>query len=232
MPESKKSPAKRAPAKKKPPAKRKAGTRGARTAAKSAAASATKKNADAAAKRAKDAGAKGSGERLSAAKKLLRNSAIMARKAQRVTNAAIAAEFDITERSVERIVADMRTVPSPLDELPMQILEELTTGLRISIGDYERMAFAWFDVNQSAALGAKKAADETRARLGALLAEVGKLPTNLELFRSEMEMQRIAEEMVGMMRAVAAGEKDAAEAVEFFRGLLDAREQRQLPAGA
>jgi transcriptional regulator with XRE-family HTH domain len=189
-----------------------------------------KKVADAASKAAKEAGA--TGKRLTAAKQQLRDSAIVARKAQGLTAPMIAAEFGITTRTVERVLADRRSVRSPLDDSPMQLLEELAVGFRLAIGDYEAMAVSWFDTNQAASLGAKKAADETRARLASLLADVGKLPTNLELFRSEMEMQRIAEEMVNVMRAVAAGEMDVSEAVEFFRGLLRERAQAQLPEAA
>lgn len=228
-PAAKKAPAKaKAAAPAKAPAKR--GPRRTSARSKLATGAATKKSADKAAAAAKRAGARGA--RLSAAKRQLRDSLIMARKAQGVSNAVAAAEAGVTERTVERIIADRRGVGSPLDDSPGQLLDELAIGFRLSIGDFEAMALAWFDTNNSASLGAKKAADETRARLSALLAEVGKLPENLELFRSEMEMQRIAERMVGVMRGVAAGEMDASEAVDFFRGLLAEQAQRQLPAGA
>lgn len=228
--------AKRKPAAKKPAARKSDATAKARsprrssTRAKNATAGEAKKVGDAAAKAAKDAGA--TGKRLTAAKTQLRNSAIAARKVQGLTNAMIAAEFGITERSVERVLADQRKVQSPLDQVPMQILEDLVRGVQLAAGDFEAMSVAWFDVNQSASLGAKKAAVEARIQLGSLLREVGKLPENLELFRSEMEMQRIAEEMVRVMQAVAAGEKDASEAVDFFRQLLAERQRQQLPAGA
>jgi hypothetical protein len=112
----------------------------------------------------------------------------------------------------------------------MVLLEALATGFTRSIADYEAMAHLWLETNQSAALGAKKAADETRARLATLLAEVGKLPRDLELFRSEMEMMRIAQGMVETMRRVAAGEMSAEEAVEVFRE-AGARRRPELPAG-
>lgn len=228
-PAAKKAPAKaKAAAPAKTPAKR--GPRRTSARSKLATGAATKKSADKAAAAAKRAGARGA--RLSAAKRQLRDSLIMARKAQGVSNAVAAAEAGVTERTVERIIADRRGVGSPLDDSPGQLLDELAIGFRLSIGDFEAMALAWFDTNQAASLGAKKAADETRARLATLMADVGKLPTNLELFKSEMQMQRIAEEMVTMMRAVAAGEKDASEAVEFFRALVAERGRPQLTVGA
>jgi uncharacterized protein (DUF433 family) len=208
----------------KPKAARRISTRSKQATAKASAAV-----ADEHAHIAKNAGA--TGPRLTAAKKQLRDSAIIARTAQGLSPSVIAAEFDVTVRTVERVLAEQRSLPSPLDDRPMKLLEDLARGYRLAIGDYEAMAVAWFEVNQSAALGAKKAADETRARLATLLGDVGKMPSNLELFRSEMEMQRIAEEMVRIMRAVAAGELDPSEAVEFFRGLVAAEQQRQLTAG-
>lgn len=222
--------AKRKPgvAKRKPAAKAKEERRpSARSKAKTA--PAAKRKADKAAAAAKAAGATGS--RLSAAKQQLRDSQIIARRAQGLSNAMIAAEVGITERSVERVLQTRRGVRSPLDDSPMQLLEELAVGFRLAIGDYQAMAVAWFDVNQAAALGALKAADETRVRLATMLADVGKLPTNLELFRSEMEMARIAAEMTRMMRAVAAGEIDASEAVEFYVSVTHQHEQKQLEAG-
>lgn len=210
-----KKPAARKPKAAKPKARSKASTK-----------TATTKRANKAAAAAKRAGATGS--RLSAAKQQLRDSMIVARKAQGLSNRVIAAEAGLTERTVERILADRRRVGSPLDDSPAQLLDELAVGFRLSIGDFEAMALAWFDTNQAAALGAKKAADESRARLATLMADVGKLPTDLELFRSEMQMQRIAEEMVGVMRAVDAGEMAPADAVEFFRRLVS-REPEEPP---
>lgn len=211
-------------------AKAKAKTPRTSTRSKAATAAAVKKQADAAKRSVESAGAKGA--RLPSAKLQLRDSLIMARVAQGLTYAVIAAEAGVSVRTVERVVKTRRGVRSPLEDAPMALLEDLATGFRLSIGDFEAMALAWFDTNQTASLGAKKAADETRARLATLLADVGKLPTNLELFRSEMAMQRIAEQMVAMMRAVAAGEKDASEAVEFFRMLLAGTQRPALPSGA
>lgn len=187
---------------------------------------ATKKKADAAAAKAKGAGA--TGPRLSAAKQALRDSMIVARAAQGMPYAVIAVEAGVGVRQVERVVAGRRGIRSPLEDSPMDLLDELAVGYRLSIGDFEAMALAWFESNQSASLGAKKAADETRARLAALLEVVGKLPEDLELFRSEVQMQRIAETMAQTMRAVADGGLEAAAAVEVFEELIGRRPGRVL----
>jgi hypothetical protein len=148
---------------------------------------------------------------------------IIARAAQGMPHAVIAAEAKVSVRQVERIVAGNRGVRSPLEDTPMELLDELAVGYRLAIGDFEAMALAWFDSNQSASLGAKKAADESRGRLAALLEVVGKLPEDMELFRSEAQMQRIAETMAQTMRAVADGEMEPAAAVDVFEGLIGRR---------
>lgn len=186
-----------------------------------------KRKADAAAKRAAGAGA--TGKRLPSAKAALRNSMIVARAAQGVAWGEIAKEAGVSARTCQRIVEQARDVPSPLDATPMQLLEGFARGFERSIVDFETLAFAWADSNPSAALGAKKAADETRARLAALMTDVGKLPDNLELFRSEMEMQRIAEAMHEKLLTLARGEITVEEALHFYGDLLMRRDQRALP---
>lgn len=128
----------------------------------------------------------------------------------------VAKRAGVTVRTVERVVAAAEDVRSPLERTPMELLEGMARDSMRSIADLESMAFAWLDLNQSASLGAKKAAGEERARLAALLAEVGKLPSNLELFRSEMEMQRIAEEMGRALLAVRDGSMTLDQAIEVF----------------
>jgi polyhydroxyalkanoate synthesis regulator phasin len=54
------------------------------------------------------------------------------------------------------------------------------------------------------------------------LAIVGKLPENLELFRAEAVLRRLAEEMVVKMELVDAGELTPGEAAAFFRELVGA----------
>lgn len=206
-----------------------AGERGARREQAAVADDAAKAAADEAAARAKQA--KATGRRLDGARMGLRNSMIIARNAQGVPWKDIAREAGISARAAQRVVEQAREARSPVDEAPMRLLEDLADGFRRSISDYEAMAHAWFETNQSAALGAKKAADDTRDRLANLLADVGKLPSNLELFRSEMEMQRIAEQMGETLIGLREGTITVDDAIEFFRDLVATREQAALPAG-
>jgi hypothetical protein len=49
---------------------------------------------------------------------------------------------------------------------------------------------------------------------------LGKLPSNLELFKSEAQMTQIALAMSKMLEDVVAGEKTAEEALAFFEGIV------------
>lgn len=207
---TRKAPAKKEPARK-PPG-------GGAKSAKAKKPAARSKAATAAAAAAKAANARG--KRLNASKAALRDSLIVARKAQDWPWEAIAAEAGITPRRCQQIVEEHRGIKSPLEELPMRLLEDLSMGLKLSIGDFEAMAAAHAEVNPAVALGAKKAANEARRDLLDLLQAVGKLPENLELFRTEAEMQRLAEQMVEKIEGVASGDVTPYEALMFFRGLV------------
>lgn len=170
--------------------------------------------ADRAVKAAKAAGARG--RRLTAAKQALRDSLIVARAAQDWPVQAIAAEVDLSVEQVRRVLRGKRGVRSPLEETPMQLLEDLARGFKLSVGDLEAMAAAWVHDNHNAALGAKKAANDARRHFMDLMATVGKLPTDLELFQQEAALQRVADEMVQIMQSVERGETSAKDAVAAF----------------
>jgi predicted methyltransferase MtxX (methanogen marker protein 4) len=82
------------------------------------------------------------------------------------------------------------------------------------------MADRYAEAHPAAAVGAMRLARETHTQYIQLLMALGKLPQNLELFRSEAMMQRIAEEMVEKLEAFVRGEVEAAELLVFFRTLL------------
>lgn len=171
---------------------------------------------------AKAAGAHG--KRLPALKMALRDSLIVQRKAQLWTWETIAAEAGISVRRAQEVYEEATRkggrVPNPLDADPMVLLEDLARGMQLSIGDFEAMASAFIDANPNVALGAKKAADEARARFAELMIRTGKMPEDLELFRSETEMRRIAEQMVEQIEGVVEGTVDPRAALLFFRSLV------------
>lgn len=171
----------------------------------------------AAEKTAEEAKAAGAvGRKVTAAQRRQRDSAIVARAACGWTQELIAAEFGITERQVRRVLDERGKQRSPFEETPMQLLEDLARGFQQSVGDFEAMVARYGDSAPNVALGAKKGANEARRHFMDLMATVGKLPTDLELFQQEAALQRVADEMVQIMQSVERGETSAKDAVAAF----------------
>jgi predicted transcriptional regulator len=156
----------------------------------------------------------------------LRDSAIVARATAGWSTAMIAEEFEITDRQVRRVLADERKMPSGLDDAPIEILEDMLRSYRGSIADFQAMAYEYRESHPNVALGAKRAADDARDRYAHLLTVAGKLPENLELFRAESVLRRLADEMIETMERVEVGEMTAGEAGDFFRSLVSAGSRR------
>ncbi len=154
----------------------------------------------------------------------LRDTAIRARDAAGWASLMIADEFGITDRQVRRVLAGGAKLPSGIDDAPMEILEDLLRGFRGSIASFEAMAFDYRESHPNVALGAKRAADDARDRYAHLLSVTGKLPNNLELFRAESVLRRLADEMIDAMVKVEQGEMSGADAGAFFRSLVTKRD--------
>lgn len=181
-----------------------------------------------AAQQAQDADAIG-GKGLSAHQRQIRDTAVIARLATGVTQVMVAEEFKITERQVRRIETERAKMPSGLDERPMDILEGLMRAYRADIADFEAMAYLYRNSFPSAAVGAKKAARETRREYVEMLFALGKLPTNLELFKSEAAMMRYAEQMIDVLEALVRGDTSPEDALSFFRSLIPDRPAELAP---
>ena len=158
--------------------------------------------------RAKQAGA--TGPRLTAAKQGLRDSMIVARRAQGCHLDAIAAEAGVNERTVRRVLAEREAVGEALlDRDPIDVTKQLVAQLEASAADFEAMASAYADTNPAAAIGAKKGADQAREKLLVLLQATGRMPRDLGGLGDLMTMRALAEEMVDAVRAFKRGEADA-----------------------
>jgi hypothetical protein len=213
----------------KAPAKKRLRTKAKTT--KGARSKATKAVADKASVAAKAHRATGRGDRgeLSKYQRALRDTAILARVHEGRTSKAIGAEFGVTGRTVENVKRTAREGTPSLDRQPLEIIEWLAMMELRSVGDFERMATFNVEKNPNVALGAKRAAGEARARYLEMMSAVGKLPENLELFRAESVLRRMADEMVETMERVQSGEIDAAAAVAFFHEMLSDPKPRELP---
>jgi len=204
-----------------------AGANGSAREAKHTADRAVSGAADKVAQEAKDAGAVG---RVTGTKRRLRDAMIVARATQQWTLDEIAAEAKVTQRTVARVLADARSVRSSLDASPMDLLDGLVTAFGESIATYHAMAHDVYEKNPSVALGALKAADHTRERLYTVLANVGKLPSDLETFRTEEELRRLADEMAETLMRVRDGHISFDDAIAFLRSAAKSAERPALNA--
>lgn len=174
--------------------------------------------ADELADRAKAAGAVGRNG--SDRTRALRDSAILARAACGAPASEIAEEFELSPRTVRRIVRQSARLRSPLDERPMDLIERSARLLRRMFADAQLMAFEYSQWNPSAAIGAKKLALEALDRELQLLTDLGKLPEDLALVRDEAELVRIGRLMIDKLGELANGQATAEDCIELFDRLI------------
>lgn len=161
------------------------------------------------------------GARLSAAKQALRDSLMVTRKAQGWHIEAIAAEGGVNARTVHRVLAERRAVGEfILDRDPIDVVKALAEQFAASIADYEAMASAYAGVHPSAAIGAKKGADQAREKLLVLLQATGRMPKDLGGLGDLMGLRALGEEMVDAVRAFKRGEVDAEHVEQTFTRAL------------
>lgn len=157
---------------------------------------------------------------LSAAQKALRDSAIVASLHAGVEVREVAKQFQLTPRSVKRIAEAFELRPTAVDQRPMQIVERVLRTYEEQMRNFALVAHDTLERAPAVAISALKAQADALERYSLLLADVGKLPDNLEIFRAEEELRRMARLMSRKMAEVARGELSAVEAAEFFRGVL------------
>ena len=182
-------------------------------------------------KRAEEA--KAQGARLTAAKQSLRDSLMVQRSTQGWTQAAIAAEAEVSERTVKRVIAERQAIGEALlDRDPIDVVRDLATQWEGSIADMEAMASAYVEDNPAVALGAKKGADQARERLLLLLQATGRMPRDMGGLGDLMGMRELASDMVAAVHAFKRGEADADHVEETFTRALGLGQRQELPAGS
>lgn len=132
------------------------------------------------------------GTRLTVPQQHLRDSLMLQRKAQGWNWPAIAEEAGVSERAARDAVKKLKeSSPDLMNMDPVAIVEQLVEGFQASIGDFERMALAYADKHPSAAVGAKKAADDARRNVAEILQATGKLPRELGTIRGVIEVRAV-----------------------------------------
>lgn len=146
------------------------------------------------------------GKKLPAAAAELRDTLMLTRLAQGWPLSAIAEEANLNERTVRRAI-DKKVKRSPLvlSIDPVKVVEDVALGLQLSIGDFE--ALAWEAMRNgrghlSAAVGAKKGANEARAQVIQLLQDVGRLPRDLSAVKQLLELREIASAMASAVHSL------------------------------
>lgn len=134
---------------------------------------------------------------LSNAEKSLRDSLIVQRVAQGWTWEEISKEVHLSisqckraHRAKKKVMADL------LDMDPIEIVKSVIEGFQLSIGDLEKMAYEYGAAHPSAAVGAKKGADDARRNLVVLLQSIGVLPNELGTLRYVREVRVIVDILV------------------------------------
>lgn len=173
-------------------------------------------------KEAQQRGASGRADRgdLSQAQKALRDTAIVASLHAGMEVREVAKEFKITPRSVRRVFEAFELRPTALEKRPMEIVERLLRTYEQQMRNFAAVALDTLNRAPAVAIAALKGHADSLERYQMLLVDVGKVPENLETFRSEAEMERVGEMMFEKMREVAAGTCTPAEAQEFFHSVL------------
>ena len=178
--------------------------------------------------RAKDA--KANGKRLSAAKQSLRDTLIVQRRAQQWTLEAIAAEAGVTTRTVSRVLAEREAIGEALlDRDPIDVVRDLAMQFEGSVADFEAMASAFVETNPTAAIGAKRGADQARERLLLLLQSTQRLPRDMGGLGDLMGMRELASDMVTVVHAFKRGEASADDVEETFTRALGLGQRQELP---
>lgn len=152
---------------------------------------------------AKGRGGDGSGK-MTAAKQALRDAAIVERRAAGTPWKEIAAEFGLSVRAAQ-IAHKKRIEADPIKgKTATELAEWIVDGFRSSIADLEAMAEAYVDQHPSAAVGAKKAANEARRDTLALLQSLGRVPLELGNLRILGELQTFSATVVGSLQEFEA----------------------------
>jgi hypothetical protein len=158
---------------------------------------------------------------LNAAELALRNAAIIAALHAGDEQKDVAKKYGLTTRSVERLKASFQLRPTALERRPMEIIERVLRTYEQQMESFAAMALDCRERAPAVAIAAMKGGADALERYTALLADVGKLPDNLELFRAESEMLQTGRRMAEALAKVANGEMSAIEALELFDALVE-----------
>lgn len=137
---------------------------------------------------------------LTNAEKSVRDTLIVERVALGWPWADIAAEAGLSQEQCKRnYKARIAALPKLMEMDPLKIVELLVQGFQSSVIDFEKMAQEYADRSPNAAVGAKKAAVETRKEIAGLLQATGQLPNELGTLRHLYDIRVTVQALVGLV---------------------------------
>lgn len=135
--------------------------------------------------------------RLNSAQRAGRDSLMVARRVQGWTWEAVAEEAGVTVTTAQKAVDARNNTPIHFNADPVRVIEDVFTAYQLSIGDLEAIAVqSLLANNYSAAVGAKKAANDARDKVLTLLQLTGRLPQELGSLRHLIDLRAIAVRML------------------------------------
>jgi len=143
------------------------------------------------------------GKKPTRAQKSMRDSRIVALRGMGFGFEEIAEAVDLSVRQVERnYYRRIEDLPTLLDMEPLEVIRNLVIGYQNSILDFEQMAAETDHV--SAAVGAKKGANDARAHLTRLLQATGQLPQELGTLRHIVEVRHVVGVLIDTVESFVA----------------------------
>lgn len=142
------------------------------------------------------------GGRLTPALQYQRDLLMVQRQAEGWTWKDIAAEAGITMDSAKKAVRALREsgIKHGIKDDPVKIIERYFEEFQLSVGGFEVIAVqALKENNLTAAVGAKRSANEAREKVLALLQMTGRMPQDLSALRHLIDLRAIAVRMLDVM---------------------------------
>jgi hypothetical protein len=136
----------------------------------------------------------------------------------------VAKEFELTPRSVERIMRAFDQRSTAVERAPMEIVERVLRNYKQQMGTFALVAHDTLGRAPAVAISALKAQADSLERYTQLLIVIGKLPRHLETFRDAEELGPVARMMAAKLGEAARGECSVVEAQDFFTRVLQRRE--------
>lgn len=157
---------------------------------------------------------------MSAAERGIRDAAIMAQLHAGDEVKAIAKDHGLTAGQVRKIAAVFELRRTAREDAPLEIIDRVLRTYEEQMKNFALVALQNLEKMPAVALGALKAKADALERYTMLLADIGKLPERLELFRQEAEIVRAGRRLFELQQEVLDGRISNLEAQDELHRLF------------